>query len=42
MVADLRGMQENQRVSELWIDKLEFICFDFIAFIAPKLWILTT
>ena len=24
-VADLRGMQENQRVSELWIDKPEFV-----------------
>lgn len=25
MVADLREMQENQWVSEIWIDKLEFI-----------------
>lgn len=24
MVADLREMQENQWVSEIWIDKLEF------------------
>ena len=26
MVADLREMQENQWVSEIWIDKLEFVC----------------
>lgn len=25
MVADLREMQENQWVSEIWIDKIEFI-----------------
>ena len=25
MVADLREMQENQWVSEIWIDKSEFI-----------------
>ncbi len=25
MVADLREMQENQWVSEIWIDKLEFV-----------------
>ena len=26
MVADLREMQENQRVSEIRIDKFEFAC----------------
>ena len=26
MVADLREMQENQWVSEIWIDKSEFVC----------------
>ena len=26
MVADLREMQENQWVSEIRIDKLEFVC----------------
>ena len=25
MEADLRKMQENQWVSEIWIDKLEFV-----------------
>lgn len=25
MVADLREMQENQWVSEIWIDKYEFV-----------------
>ena len=30
MVADLREMQENQWVSEIWIDKLEFICLGYV------------
>ena len=29
MVADLREMQENQWVSEIWIDKFEFILQSF-------------
>lgn len=29
MVADLREMQENQWVSEIWIDKLEFVKEDY-------------
>lgn len=28
MVADLREMQENQWVSEIWIDKIRFIEFE--------------
>ena len=30
MVADLREMQENQWVSEIWIDKSEFVGGDFL------------
>nr|MBQ4453194.1 hypothetical protein [Clostridia bacterium] len=29
MEADLRKMQENQWVSEIWIDKFEFVLLDY-------------